>query len=415
MENNVSILLAHPGTQYSYHIARQLNKKKMLFFFITGFCFTEKSAVYFFYRICPKYIQRKLSNRLIRDFPAEKLKTNFTSELLLMIKQKIWKAREEFFFERNNKFQNKISDKYLLQSDIVIGFDTSSLILAKRANFFKKKFILDVSIAHSISKIKTYEILNNLYPNWHFSLTEKKQSFIEIENAELQNANAVVVASSFTKRTLMENGVNEEKIYINPYGINLKDFCCKNFSQNHSDKIKFLFTGLIDARKGVPFLLTVWNSFTRSGKASLTLVGPIDKLAEKNIRQHNFTDLDIIRKIPHTEIPDIIITHDVFVFPSFFEGFGLVILEAMACGLPVITTSATGGPDIIEHGKEGFIIEPGNEEQLKKAIQFFVDHPQQIEIMGRAARRKAEQYTWDAYGERWVEIIEELSKVETGV
>jgi len=98
----------------------------------------------------------------------------------------------------------------------------------------------------------------------------------------------------------------------------------------------------------------------------------------------------------------------VFVFPSFFEGFAQVILEAMVCGLPVITTTATAGPDLFGDCGCGRIMEPGNEEELLQALTFFAENPDIIPQMGSAAITAATNFTWDAYGDRWVKVLRGL-------
>jgi len=99
---------------------------------------------------------------------------------------------------------------------------------------------------------------------------------------------------------------------------------------------------------------------------------------------------------------------DVFVFPSLFEGFALVILEAMAVGLPVITTPNTAGPDLIEDGKEGLIVPAGDANALREAMQSLLHNPERARSMGRAAHEKAKEFTWERYGERWEAMLHEL-------
>ncbi len=141
----------------------------------------------------------------------------------------------------------------------------------------------------------------------------------------------------------------------------------------------------------------------------LWVVGPVaDGIKEKIAKEES---VKVFGKIINAQLSEIMKEAHVFVFPSYFEGFGLVILEAMASGLPVITTTATAGTDLIENGKEGFVITPGNEEQLIKHLHFFNSNPNEIAIMGKRARLKAEQYSWKDYGMRWEKIIH---KVATG-
>jgi glycosyltransferase involved in cell wall biosynthesis len=85
---------------------------------------------------------------------------------------------------------------------------------------------------------------------------------------------------------------------------------------------------------------------------------------------------------------------DLLVFPSVAEGFGHVLLEAMACGLPVVSTTHTAAPDLVTSGEDGFVIDPRNAEQLARKIEWALDHRIELRRMGRAARAKAEQFTW---------------------
>jgi glycosyltransferase involved in cell wall biosynthesis len=99
----------------------------------------------------------------------------------------------------------------------------------------------------------------------------------------------------------------------------------------------------------------------------------------------------------------------VFVFPSFFEGFALVLLEAMASGLPIISTTATAAPDLISDPLQGIVIDPENQEQLEAAMVAMRSQRGRLAEMSHAARRRAEEFSWDKYGERWAQLIETLA------
>ena len=87
---------------------------------------------------------------------------------------------------------------------------------------------------------------------------------------------------------------------------------------------------------------------------------------------------------------------DVFVFPSFFEGFGLVLLEAMACGLPAIASDRSAGPDLLDESC-GRVVAPGDEEQLVESMRWFGANRDRIPGMKLAARARARAATWEAY------------------
>jgi glycosyltransferase involved in cell wall biosynthesis len=100
--------------------------------------------------------------------------------------------------------------------------------------------------------------------------------------------------------------------------------------------------------------------------------------------------------------------HDVLVFPSLFEGFGLVVLEAMAQGTPVITTTHTCGPDIIEDGTDGFIVPIRSAEAIAQKLEVLSSDRGRLTAMKFAARRKAELHPWKIYRQRLVEMAREV-------
>jgi len=308
---------------------------------------------------------------------------------------------EDKLSARNEAFQKAIPDHELEQSDIIIGFDTSSWILAERCKKLGKRFILDVSIAHPLSKKKVYEKLSEEFPDWSLELKPKKEALIAKEVLETELADLIVVPSTFVKGTYLENGVDGKKISINPFGTNIEAF--RHNLAKPKDKCIFFFLGGLTARKGLPFLLETWKQCSFQN-AELIIAGFSD-LPPGFELPPNVTNLGRLAKEERNQIFD---QAHVFVFPSFFEGLAQVQIEAMASGLPVIGTTNSGAPDLIEAGKHGFVIEPGNVEALKKAMTFFVQNPDQIQKMGIDARKKSEQFTWDAYGERWVNLLNNL-------
>ena len=90
--------------------------------------------------------------------------------------------------------------------------------------------------------------------------------------------------------------------------------------------------------------------------------------------------------------------------PKWVEAFGNVAVEAMACGLPVISTTHTAAPEIMTPDS-GFIVRPGDDDALLEAMSYFAAHPEAIPTMGRAARQAALPCTWQAYGQRWQAVL----------
>jgi glycosyltransferase involved in cell wall biosynthesis len=311
---------------------------------------------------------------------------------------------ETVFFRRNESFQRAIPDAWIDAATHVVGFDTSSWLLARRAGEIGRPFFLDQSIGHSRAKERIYAEVRARYSRWSEDMKLKSAELLAVEEAEHAHASRIVAASSFSRRTLMEQGIPEEKITVIPYGVDTAAFRPRVRTTGGKRPLRFLFVGLVNARKGIPLLLEAWHEVAKTG-AELWLVGPVTDEARALIP--DLPGIRVLGRRPHRELPQLFAECDVFVFPSFFEGFALVLLEAMACGLPIIATDATAAPDLITEGREGFVLAAGDRDALSARMHWFVDEPDRAAILGEAARRQAERFSWTAYGERWLDLLSE--------
>ena len=157
--------------------------------------------------------------------------------------------------------------------------------------------------------------------------------------------------------------------------------------------LRFIYAGQISLRKGIPDLLQAWEKAALRS-AELQLVGSWF-LSEARRRLFRAGSLMCRHFLPKA-LRDQYRRADVFVFPSFFEGFGLVLLEAMACGLPAIASTATAGADVLTEAS-GRVLPVGNLDALVDALRWFDKNRDRLPAMGRAARKQAEICTWERY------------------
>jgi len=395
----LKVLLAHPGTQHSGRIARQLTRLGYLNEFHTGIAVGDHGFGAWLLERLPTSLQRRISNRRVGGVPAKRLRVHPVGELRAMYRQRIGTPAQHVLHDRNSHFQDRISNASL-KVDAVIGFDTSSWKLAQRCRTLGIPFILDQSTPHPDSKTAVGAHLHERYPHWADDDDLRLDAVRIVEETEHQLATKIVVASTFCKATLVGHGVSASRIEVNPYGVDCQQFAVR--IRQDPRPARLCFVGSINARKGVPQLLHAWDAVARRD-AELWFVGSAPGNALTLLQAHR----NVIYKgaVPHRELASLLGSCDALVFPSFFEGFGLVILEAMACGLPVITTEATAGPDLIRQGVNGWIVPAGDDEALKHAIELFLSDPGKVAAMGREARATAERFTWDAYGDRWKRIL----------
>jgi len=206
-----------------------------------------------------------------------------------------------------------------------------------------------------------------------------------------------------------------------PNGVNVEDF---NLSEEEVERVKekygltgtiVMFAGTITPRKGVWYLIKA-AEILKEEEVFFLIVGKtnldkkyaervMDYAKKKNINA-KFTGL-----VPYGDLKALYSACDIFVLPSFEEGFGIVMTEAMASGKPLIGSNVGGIPMQVIEGWNGFLIEPGNERQLAEKIEYLVDHPVERKRMGRNSRILAEEkFDWIKIVRRYLQVYEEFAR-----
>jgi hypothetical protein len=385
------VLLVHPGVQHAPRLAEALEREGLLERFWTGWAKAGFGG----------------GKRNV-EIPKKKLRTRRWVEWVALALSRSGIDPETVWHWRNRIFQDLIPESEIEAADVVVGFDTGSWILAQRAKRLGKKFILDQSIGHPAARIPEMAKMGRAEETWREPYQPRPGRLANWEKVEHELADRIVVGSQFAKNTLIGQGVPAEKIRILPYGVG-KEFVAageKRARDGKEGKIRFLFLGQLTQRKGMQFLLEAWKDLP-SGKAELVLMGGGQRWGWKKQAGAGVT---FIGQASRDRVLEEMGRSDVLVLPSLFEGFGLVILEAMAAGLTVIATQNTGGPDVIGEGKEGFVVPAGDAEALREKMEWFIQNPEKANEMGRAAHRKAKEYTWEKYGAEYARIIREVVK-----
>ena len=238
------------------------------------------------------------------------------------------------------------------------------------------------------------ECSSSLDKEWELALPERDfQTLVQ----ESSMPDYWLVASSFTKETLVENGAAAERIEVIPYGTDLDWFTPGRVTRSADGPLRLLFVGTVSQRKGIKYLIDALESLP-AGAAELTVCGRL--IDDAQVLRQTRAPVHLRAFVSAEDLLRELQRSDVFIFPSLAEGFGHVLLEAMACGLPVIATTRTAASDLIRNGCEGFIAEPGNVPDLVRCIEYFLRNPEQRKAMGIAARMRAEAFTWAAFRQR---------------
>jgi alpha-maltose-1-phosphate synthase len=219
---------------------------------------------------------------------------------------------------------------------------------------------------------------------------------------ELRLADAVIVPCQWALDSLRFSDADDQRPVIKvPYGTPVDEVAARSAAPDGPFTV--LFAGHIGLRKGVPHLLEAWEKLQLKN-ARLWLAGSLN-LPKEYLRRHA-ASFDYLGAIPRVELLERMRQADLLVFPSLAEGFGLVIGEAMACGVPVLTTVNTGGPELIEDGRQGWCVAAHAVEPLAERLEWAWQHREALAGMGQEARRRAEQWSWADYRR---ELIARLS------
>jgi glycosyltransferase involved in cell wall biosynthesis len=206
-------------------------------------------------------------------------------------------------------------------------------------------------------------------------------------------ADAVICASSFTKHTLAAAG-SKAPAQVVGYGVDLDLFSARTIAPV-AKPLTVGFVGALSQRKGARYLLGALAAFPR-GSVQL-IIYTRSSIDRDLICGFESVDIEVRGRLSDSELSMDMKRCDLIALPSIAEGFGLVILEAMACGVPVLCTTSTGGADFITHRQNGLLIEPGSTEAIIRELEWALGHRDELFQLGQAARVEAARHTWAAY------------------
>lgn len=204
---------------------------------------------------------------------------------------------------------------------------------------------------------------------------------------------------------------------IIPNGIDLKHFAGQTapLEQFSDGKLNILFVGRMEKRKGFKHLLGAYEQVKmRFPQCRLIVVGPEDRACRKYqalAAKRNLQDVVFTGFVEYEELPRYYKSADVFCSPATDkESFGIVLLEAMAAGKPVVASNIVGYADVVRNGVDGLLVKPRDERELANAILQLLHDRSRREEMGAMGELKVEDYCWDKVAQRVMTYYEELRR-----
>jgi glycosyltransferase involved in cell wall biosynthesis len=241
----------------------------------------------------------------------------------------------------------------------------------------------------------------------HVSLQKKilgskmylNKKYVMNELSAYDKVDMITIPSEFSFKSFLSYGIQKEKLFINNYGVNLSSFRklenSKKFNQN---KVRILFVGAWNYQKGVDIINQVLNE---RNDVFITHIG--SKSETEYLTKDNFIPMGIVQ---NNDLINHYNANDITVLPSRQDGFGMVLLESLACGVPIIASENTGGPDIkmkIKNKGNVFIMKSINKESLCSCIDDFKLSNKVGEVF---TKEDIDYFSWKKYGERYSQVLE---------
>jgi glycosyltransferase involved in cell wall biosynthesis len=393
----MKVILSHPtGNQNVRNLVQGLNDKDLLDYFFTTFGVYDDN-IFSKLKFGPfaELSRRSYSSELKGHIKFHPL-LEFYRLLSIKLKYRRLYNSDTSIFSDARIFEN--FDKYVASKlknsnfDIIYSYAGSSL------NTFRE--------ASKLGKFKLYEqhgcywqlaedITNSEYiknPEWKETLPFLQISQIRKENEseELLLSDEIIVASEFCKKSISDI-THDKKINVIPYGFSKP---IENRKYSKVKKIKLLFVGNLSQLKGLSYLFDAVNSYSQY--LELTIIGSLPNL-NSSILNNNLKKYNYLGTMNHQSVLFQMQQHDILIFPTLLDAFGMVITEAMSQGTPVITTTNSGGPELISHNEDGWIVEAGQSESIKQIIEELLLDRRLVEEFGQNALKKASSRSWLDY------------------
>lgn len=320
-------------------------------------------------------------------------------------------AVDKSVFWINDQFDRWVARHLDAFGNFAFGYESSSLFTFRRAKELGLPCVLYQPIACAEKAVDILdeearrfpELAETLRYNWF------PESELARRREERQLADAILCASTFTKQSLIDVGVPEDKIFVEPYGVDQDLFWP---SDEKFDRFSVVWASSSTQTKGFSYLL---EALSRQPVPGIELVQtgyprgfePTDLYGDRiRVRRLGY--------VSREQLAATMARCHVHVFPTLLDGFGRNLIEAMASGLPVITTPHCAGPNLIEDGVTGFIVPIRDVDAICDRLAWLYAHPVEAMDMGRKARESVRSLTKADYRSRFANRMEALWLMHSG-
>ncbi len=405
------VLISHPtGNQNVRNALRALVELEMLAEFWTTVAWNPKSMWNW---LLPARLRDMLARRVYADAPQEMVKCVPWREIVRLgvrsspLESLLCSGERPFSVNSMyRQFDARVARRLpKTGADAVYAYENGALKTFREARRLGIRTLFELPSSHWYWKDKLLAEEGALNPEFAMLLPNQEESVRQREwkDEELLRADVVFVPSEHVRRTL-DGVVPFDKIRIITYGapqVRLR----KQDHHTANQPLKVLFVGALSQLKGIKYLLDAIDQL--GSQVELTLVGR--RMSANQRVDEACSKWRWFKSLPHSEVLDVMEQSDVLVLPSLAEGCALVVLEALACGLPVIVSPNTGSLEFVREGCEGFVVPIRSADSIADRLNTLRDDREMLAYMSRNAQATAARKSWENYRENWAEAVRAAS------
>ena len=392
------VLVSHPGRQHSHQAAMALERAGMLAAYWAGVPSRANE-----HSFVPAWIRRRLHRYAPVYLPDAQARWLPVAVVLRRLGRAMPQGIDQTIdFLACRAFDWRVAGKLGRSgASAVVACEISALDTFRAAKKLGMKTILDAASVH-------YAVQDRVTPVAEAGWLH--QRIVGVKRAEIELADHVLTVSEMARAGYVEAGVPASRVHAVALGADTWLFDAGVFgARDLSGPCTFLFAGATIRRKGIDVLLEAFGTVQRKlpGRARLVVVGPRGD-SHALLDRPGIDDIIVHPAVAQSELLDMYRGADCFVLPSRHDSFGMVVVEAMACGLPAIVSEMVGAREAIEEGKNGWVVPLANAPALAGRMVWCIENRAALAAMRPAARAAAERYGWDRYGERLVAVVADI-------
>jgi glycosyltransferase involved in cell wall biosynthesis len=398
-------IVVHSGRRDDYQVALALAEAGMLHCLVTDF-YSPFDSQWFrlIIKLLPQKIVTLFKKRYKAGLTSNKVINSYKSIFYYILSRIAGRLHYKI---KRDRALGLLAKKISINESIPIVSTNLNAMYAFENNFNSPKVLFQFHphptfvqniLKNEMYKNKKYE--KSLRQEYEFSIDE---DYLKHMEQEPFLSDSIICASSITKQSLLYANVCETKIEVIPYGVDTSKFIYKQREINDTT-LKIIFIGSLNQRKGVTYLLEALDNLAN---IELIIVGR--GIFDTDLLKGHHFPIRIYQNVKFTMLLSLLYESHCFVLPSLIEGFGQVILEAMATGIPVVASENTIAKDIIENEKNGFVVPICNFQAIKEIIVKLQNNRQVINQIGLEGYLTSKSYTWEQFRRSVRACIEQLS------